>query len=118
MTKLGATLRPILESLNLTPARYKQVMALASAGAFFHCKLKPTMTEPELRVQVVGADIVVTLPGSSYAVAYYKPKSSPSLLMRYSTSEDDLRIAMTGGEFLAQAWKLANQKARELGWIV
>jgi len=23
-----------------------------------------------------------------------------------------------GHEFLAQAWKLANDKARELGWIV
>jgi hypothetical protein len=28
------------------------------------------------------------------------------------------RIPMTGGEFLAQAWKLANNKARELGWII
>jgi hypothetical protein len=76
------------------------------------------MTEPKLRVQVVGGDIVVTLPGSRYAVAYYKPESSPSLLMRYSTSEDDPRSPMTGGEFLAQAWKLANNKARELGWII
>ena len=75
------------------------------------------MTQPELRVQVIGADIVVTLPGYRYAVAYYKPKSSPSLLMRHSASEDDLRIPMTGGEFLAQAWKLANRKARALGWI-
>jgi hypothetical protein len=76
------------------------------------------MTEPKLRVQVVGEDIVVTLPGFSYAVAYYKPKGSPSLLMRYSASEDDLRSPMTGGEFLAHAWRLANTKAKELGWIV
>jgi len=25
---------------------------------------------------------------------------------------------MTAAEFLAQAWRLANDKARELGWIV
>jgi len=25
---------------------------------------------------------------------------------------------MTGAEFLAKAWRVANDKARELGWIV
>jgi hypothetical protein len=33
-------------------------------------------------------------------------------------NEDDPRIAMTAAEFLAKAWKGANEKARELGWIV
>jgi hypothetical protein len=75
------------------------------------------MAEPELRVRVVGNNIVVTLPGYSYSVAYYKPEGSPGLLMKYSVTEDDLRIRMTGAEFLAKAWKLANAKARELGWI-
>jgi hypothetical protein len=28
------------------------------------------------------------------------------------------RVPMTGAEFLAKASKLANEKARELGWIV
>jgi hypothetical protein len=32
--------------------------------------------------------------------------------------KDDLRFSMTSGEFLAAAWKLAHEKARELGWIV
>jgi hypothetical protein len=31
---------------------------------------------------------------------------------------DDRRIEMRKSEFLAKAWKLANDKARELGWIV
>jgi len=26
-------------------------------------------------------------------------------------------MAMTAAQFLAKAWKLANEKARELGWI-
>jgi hypothetical protein len=72
-----------------------------------------TSLKSELRVQVVGNDIVVTLPGYSYAVAYYKLESSPGLLMRYSAGKNDLRIQMTEAEFLAQAWKLANDKARE-----
>jgi hypothetical protein len=31
---------------------------------------------------------------------------------------DDLRISMTAAEFLTEAWTLANDKARALGWIV
>jgi hypothetical protein len=30
---------------------------------------------------------------------------------------DDLRISMTAAEFLTEAWRLANHKAKELGWI-
>lgn len=76
------------------------------------------MPQPKLRVQVVGDNIVVTLPGYSYAVTYYKPNGSSGLLMKYSVTNDDLRLQMTGAEFLAEAWKCANAKARELGWIV
>jgi hypothetical protein len=31
---------------------------------------------------------------------------------------DDLRIQLPVADFLAAAWRLANDKARELGWIV
>jgi hypothetical protein len=74
--------------------------------------------DAQLRVQVVDDNIVVTLPGYRYSVAYYKPQGSPGLLVKYSVSSDDLRLKMTGAEFLVTAWKLANDKARELGWIV
>jgi hypothetical protein len=40
------------------------------------------------------------------------------LLAKNIANKDDLRVAMTAAEFLAKAWKLANDKARELGWIV
>jgi hypothetical protein len=33
-------------------------------------------------------------------------------------NEDDARVPMTSAEFLAKAWKIANDKAREVGWIV
>jgi hypothetical protein len=74
--------------------------------------------EPEFRVSVVYDEIVVTLPGSTYSVTYYKPDKSPQLLAKRLATTDDLRIPMTAAEFLAKAWKLANAKARELGWIV
>ncbi len=70
-----------------------------------------------LRVQVVDDEIIVTLPGSRYSVTYYKPAKSPGLLAKRIADTDDLRILMTAAEFLAQAWRLANDKARELGWI-
>ena len=73
------------------------------------------MSEQNLRVQVVDDNIVVTLPGYSYSVAYYKPDRSPGLLVKYSVTKNDLRLSMTDAQFLAKAWKLANDKARAPG---
>ena len=74
--------------------------------------------DPLLRVQVSFDEIIVSLPGSSYSVVYYKPVNSPQLLARGIPHKDDLGFPTTAADFLAQAWKLANAKARELGWIV
>jgi hypothetical protein len=75
-----------------------------------------TRFDPKLEVQVVDDEIVVTLPGSYYSVTYYKPKNASHLLAKSIADRDDPRIPMTAGEFLARAWRLANDKARELGW--
>ena len=72
----------------------------------------------ELRVQVIDDEIIVTRPGSLYSVTYHKPERSPQLIAKRIADRDDLRIKMTLSEFLAEAWRLANEKARELGWIV
>jgi len=76
-----------------------------------------TSPEPKLRAQVVGDEVIVTLPGSHYSVTYYKPDKSPQLLAKRIPDTADLRIPMTS-EFLPKAWRLANDTARELGWIV
>ena len=77
------------------------------------------MTAWNLNCWMRDDEIVVSLPGTSYAVAYYKPSSSPQLLAGHLPPEgDDPRLSITRAEFLAQAWRLANDKARELGWIV
>ena len=70
----------------------------------------------ELRVQVLNDDIIVTLPGSHYSVTYYKPAKSPQLVAKFISDRDDPRVAVSLSEFLALAWRLANDKARELGW--
>jgi hypothetical protein len=77
-----------------------------------------TSPEPDLRVEVVDDEIIVSLPTSYYSVTYYKPKNSPQLLAKRISDKDDPRLPMTGAEFLVKAWRLANDKARELGWIV
>jgi len=76
------------------------------------------MTDPNLRVEVVDDEIIMTLPQSSYSVTYYKAGGSTQLRARRISDNDDPRVPITLSDFLAQAWKLANNKARELGWIV
>ena len=70
-----------------------------------------------LMVEVRGGNIIVSLSGSIYAVTYYKPSNSPQLLARLFPVADDPRAPMTQGEFLAHAWRAANDKARMLRWI-
>jgi hypothetical protein len=73
--------------------------------------------DPKLGVLVSGNDIVVVLTGSIYTVTYFKQRGSHGLLAKNIPDKDDPRIPMTAAEFLAKAWKAANQKAKELGWI-
>ena len=68
-----------------------------------------------LHIEVVDGEIVVTAPFTSYTVTYYKPAKSPQLLAKRIASRDDPSSAITLSEFLARAWKAANDKAREVG---
>ena len=72
-------------------------------------------SEPDLlRIEVVEDEIVVSLPKSQLSVTYYKSDKSPRLLAKRITEKYDPRTPMTMSEFLAKAWKLANDRAREL----
>jgi hypothetical protein len=64
-----------------------------------------------LVVEVQGGDIIVRLPDGKFRAVYYKPVRQPQLILRGRTRTDD-------DELLADVWKAANAKARELGWIV
>ena len=76
------------------------------------------MSRWDFDVEARADEIVETVPFTNYTVTYYKPRNSPQLLARKFPSHDDSRAPMTQAEFLAQAWRLANDKACELGWIV
>ena len=73
--------------------------------------------ENHLDVQVAVKDgaIIVTLPGTSFRVVYRK-EADPWLLA--SDVHDDPSLPITKFTFRARAWVAANDKARELGWIV
>ena len=71
----------------------------------------------DIHLDVRGGDIIVDLPGTAYTVTYHKPAVSPQLLAAYLPGENDPRTKLTQAEFLARAWRLANEKARELDWI-
>jgi hypothetical protein len=68
-------------------------------------------------VAVQGSEIVVTASDSDYVMTYHKPANSPQLLARSFPRKEDRRVSMTLADFPTSAFKLANDKARELGWI-
>jgi hypothetical protein len=71
----------------------------------------------DLHVQVQGDYITITLPGTKFMVTYYKAGDLPQLIAK-SDWTDDPDAPITLGAFRARAWLAANEKVRELGWIV
>ena len=76
------------------------------------------MENANLSVEVRDQDIVITMPGTSLRVVYRKPHRGSQLVARLDYFQDQQKGPITRAEFLAKALKLANQKARELSWIV
>jgi hypothetical protein len=71
----------------------------------------------DLHVEVQGDYIIITLPGTKFMVTYYKLDNPPELRAKTDWT-DDPDAPVTLGAFRARAWLAANDKARELGWIV
>ena len=88
-------------------------------GPSFGGEDEETMTGADLRVEVRHQDIIVTMPETSFRVVYRKPNHrGAQLAARLDYFKHDQKGPITRAQFLARAWKLANDKARELGWIV
>ena len=67
------------------------------------------MPDSEFTVDERDGDIIVTR--DDFCAVYYKPDRQPQLMLRRRTPTDDYAL-------LARSWQAANDKARELGWIV
>jgi hypothetical protein len=61
-----------------------------------------------LHIEVEDNVIIVTLPGTAFRVVYRKPSQAPSLI----AFEGDKNAGVSQVEFLARAWRVANDKAR------
>ena len=76
------------------------------------------MTDPLLRLEMRDTEFVITMPGTSYQVTFRQLADGPRLSASHNIRRDDRGAPITRAEFLARAWRIANDKARELGWIV
>ena len=81
------------------------------------CSALPPGMRKWLGEQKFAHSIIVTLLGTIYSVTYFKPRGSPGLLAMDIANENDPRVSMACADFLASAWRTANDKAREIGWI-
>jgi len=73
---------------------------------------------PKISVRVLGPDIIVTLPGTSFRVMYTKTKDNKLVASGFSARKlenEERRVSFPN--FLALAWPAANDKAKEIGWI-
>ena len=70
-----------------------------------------------LHTEVQDGQIVVALPQSGYYASYRRAANLPQLL-RSAFATDLSNKPISKEEFFAIAWDAANEKARELGWIV
>jgi hypothetical protein len=68
-----------------------------------------------LVVEMIGDQIVVTMPGTRFLAAYRKRERAAALAASFL--QDDRHAPLPRAEFVARSWRLALAKARELGWI-
>jgi hypothetical protein len=71
-----------------------------------------------VRLAVSGDEIIVTMLGTNFIVRYERSKGAPGLVATSFGGRKDPDAEVTLPAFLAVAWRAANEKAREIGWIV
>jgi hypothetical protein len=63
----------------------------------------------------LGQEIIITMPGTICRVAYRKRADASELVATFVNYDEHASISRP--EFLARSWRIAMDKARELGWI-
>jgi hypothetical protein len=70
----------------------------------------------ELRVQLLNGQHHRDAARVTLFCHVLQPAKSRQLVAKFMSDRDDPRVAIRLSEFLALVWRLANDKARELGW--
>jgi hypothetical protein len=71
-------------------------------------------SEGDLHLVITESCIVATMTGTDFLVEYRKVKRTPRLVVSQMRGGASTKKA----EFLAWAWRAANEEARALGWII
>ena len=99
------------------PDKLRVLLWLLDGAERRHRLAKSWRASEDLYVKVDGGEFTVMLPGTKYAVTYYKPANSRQLHGKNFPDEVDRRSPISQAAFVGKAWKIANDKARELGWV-
>jgi len=99
------------------PDQLRVLLWLLDGAERRHRLAKSWRASEDLYVKVEGGEVMVTLPGTKYAVTYYKAADARQLHGKDFPEEVDRRSPISQAAFVGKAWKVANDKARELGWI-
>jgi hypothetical protein len=75
------------------------------------------MEKREIRVELDGDRLVVTMADTTYQAVFHKHPDEPRIV-EASGLAVDREYPMRHEEFAKLAWEAATAKARELGWIV
>jgi hypothetical protein len=99
------------------PERLKILLELLDAAEWRYRRTQERQgsISDDLRIEVEGEDLLVTLPGTSYAVKCCKLANQ--LYCKEYPMQVDRRSPLSQAEFIGKAWTMANEKARDLGWI-
>jgi hypothetical protein len=76
------------------------------------------MDTSDLHMEVDGLDIVVTMPDTSHRVTFQQPADGRQLVPKPEHVPVQKEDEISREAFIAYAWVVATDKARELGWIV
>src|SRR5262245_52423471 len=115
---IGEGLFPELECPKDLPEKLKMLLELFDAAQWHYHRTperQGPISDDPLRIEVERDDVLVTLPGTSYAVKWCKLANQ--LYCKEFPMEVDRRSPMSQAEFIGKAWRIANEKARDLGWI-
>ena len=73
------------------------------------------MTHSRLRVEVLGNTISVAMRGTCFRAKYRKQEAPWLATDEYGPDDPDATVSFS--EFRNLAWQVANDRARQLGWV-
>jgi hypothetical protein len=91
---------------------------MQSVLGHFALRVRRLTDKHDLRVEMQAGEIVVTMAGTNFKAVFQKFPGVPQLVANWHAIRDKRVAEAKRAQFLTSAWKLATNKARELGWIV